>query len=86
MGVIITAMLCTMGSLVYSKSHKVRLCEICYMDENSVIVTHPNGLNYKYVHTDKEFAKEYNKGDMIKISFDELASWEKDYTINSIKY
>ena len=71
-----------MISLLMSVMCKTRECKVIAIRGNSIIVLHPNGLEYKYI-AEEDFS--INEGDIVNVSFNELKDWEKQYTINKIE-
>ena len=84
MGVITTLLVGTMWGALYTKTHRIRKCEVFAVSEDYITVIHPNGLDYKYYHYDDTLPNRVKEGDYIKVSFDELHDWEKYYAINGL--
>ena len=85
MGVITTLLVGTMGIGLYTKTHRIRECEVFSINEESITVIHPNGLDYMYYHYDDALPNRIQEGDYIEVSFDEMQDWEKYYRINGLK-
>lgn len=85
MGVITTLLVGTMWGTLYTKSHRIRECEVFSINEESITVIHPNGLDYMYYHYDDALPNRVKEGDYIEVSFDEMHDWEKYYSINELK-
>lgn len=66
---------------IWDKTHKTYICDINFVNDCIVYVEHPNGLEYK---VQVESQEEYENLLQAKVTFNELADWEKDYTINNI--
>lgn len=66
---------------VWNKTHKTYICDIKYVNECIVYVSHPNGNEYGVTVDSQEEYKNLLKA---KVTFNELTDWEKDYTINNI--
>ena len=84
-GVLTTLLVGTMWGALYTKTHRIRQCRVFAVSENSIIVTHPNGLEYKYYHYDNTLPNRIQEGDYIEVSFDELQDWEKYYIVNELE-
>lgn len=85
MGVITTLLVGTMWGTLYTKAHRIRQCRVFAVSEDSIIVTHPNGLEYKYYHYDDTLQNRVKEGDYIEVSFDEMQDWEKYYIVNGLE-
>lgn len=70
-----------LSGLWFGKLHRTREVEVVNCYNNIVTVQHPNGLTYKF---NSLCDNEYIKGQHIKVVFDELTDWEKDYRIVDI--
>ena len=67
---------------LYIKANKQRLCTIHSIEDNRIIVRHPNNKLYGFITDKPEFFKE----DMeITVIFDELTDWDKNYKIKGVK-
>lgn len=85
MSVITTLLVGTMWGTLYTKSHKIRECEVFSINEESITVIHPNGLDYMYYHYDDTLPNRVKEGDCIEVSFDEIQDWEKYYIVNGLE-
>ena len=82
---VIIAVIIALGCGVwFGKLHRTRECVITNVNDDnlSIIVQHPNGLEYGcYV----DCTENLDEGETIKVVFDELTEWEKNYRIKEIK-
>ena len=80
-GVLAIALLATASSVLWAKAHKTYICDINFVNDCIVYVTHPNGQEYG---VQVESQEEYKNLLQAKVTFNELTDWEKNYTINNI--
>ena len=73
--------ICGLSSLWFGKLRRTREVEVVTYVDNIVTVQHPNTLFY---HFETVETYECKRGDKIKVVFDELTDWEKDYKIVDI--
>ena len=66
----------------FGKLHRTREVEVVTCVDNIVTVQHPNTLFYQF---ETIGTYEYKQGDKIKVVFDEMTDWEKNYRIKEIK-
>lgn len=66
---------------LWSKSHKTYICNIDFVNDSIVYVTHPNGLEYGVVVENPEA---YQNENTAKVVFNQLTDWEKNYYIVDI--
>ena len=68
----------------FGKLHRTRECVVTNVSHDKLIVTvqHPNGLTYK---CNVDCTENISKGKMVKVVFDELTDWEKNYIAKEIK-
>ena len=68
----------------FGKLHRTRECVVTNVDNENLVVTvrHPNGWTYDYYTDCTENIKE---GETIKVVFDELTDWEKNYQVKGIR-
>jgi hypothetical protein len=69
-------------SPLYSKANKERVCTIHSIEDNRVIVRHPNNKLYSFITDKPEFFKEDIE---ITVIFNELTDWDKNYKIKGVK-
>ena len=74
-GMVIIALGC---GVWFGKLHRTREVEVVTCVDNIVTVQHPNTLFYQF---ETIGTYEYKQGDKIKVVFDELTDWEKNYRI-----
>lgn len=66
---------------LWNKTHKTYICDISFVNDSIVYVTHPNGLEYGVVVKNPEA---YQDGNTAKVVFNQLTDWEKNYYIVDI--
>lgn len=71
-----------LSTSMYLKTHKNRECKVIQEYDKWVTVLHPNGEVYDFFTDNTNL---YKKDTIIKVSFNELKSSKKDYTVNSVK-
>ena len=79
-GVIIIS--CSCGC-VLNKTHKVRECTVTNVNDSTLVITvqHPNGWTYDY---QADCTENISEGETIKVIFNELTDWEKNYSVVNI--
>lgn len=80
-GVLAIALLATASTMLWAKAHKTYICDINFINDYIVYVTHPNGNEYGVTVDSQE---EYKNLLQAKVTFNELTDWEKNYTISNI--
>ena len=68
-------------SFVYTKTNTVRECEVVSVFNDLITIVHPNGNTYKF-YTDNG---NFQKGERIKVVFDEMYEWDTQYVIKGVK-
>ena len=77
--IVITSLIITP---LYLKANKSRECVIHSVEDNTVVVRHPNNNLYSFTtDTPEQFKKET----VITVIFNELHDWDKEYTIKGVK-
>lgn len=68
----------------FGKLHRTRECIVTYVnDDNLTIrVQHPNGLEYG---CNVDCTENIDEDDIVKVVFDEMTEWEKNYRVKGIK-
>lgn len=82
---LVFAVVVTLGCGVYfGKLHRTRECIVTYVnDDNLTIrVQHPNGLEYG---CNVDCTENYDVGETIKVSFNEMTDWAKYFSIVDIE-
>ena len=69
---------CSLSTLWFGKLHRTREVEVVTCVDNIVTVQHPNTLFYQF---ETIGTYEYKQGDKIKVVFDEMTDWEKNYRV-----
>lgn len=79
--IVTVAMIC---GVWFGKLHRTRECIVTYVnDDNLTIrVQHPNGLEYG---CNVDCTENIDEGDIVKVVFDEMTEWEKNYRVKGIK-
>ena len=79
--IVTVAMIC---GVWFGKLHRTRECMVTYVnDDNLTIrVQHPNGLEYG---CNVDCTENLDVGETIKVVFDEMTEWEKNYRVKGIK-
>lgn len=75
---------CSLSSLWFGKLHRTRECIVTNVNHDRLIVTlqHPNGLAYDY---NVDCIENISKGEVVRVVFDELTDWEKNYRVKGIR-
>ncbi len=68
----------------FGKLHRTRECVVTNVNNENLIVTvrHPNGWTYDYY---ADCTENIEEGETIKVVFDELTDWEKNYQVKGIR-
>ena len=76
--------ICGLSSLWFGKLHRTRECIVTNVNHDRLIVTvqHPNGLTY---NCNVDCTGNISEGEVVKVIFDELTDWEKNYIAKEIK-
>lgn len=71
---------CSLSGLWFGKLHRTRECTVTNVSHDRLIVTvqHPNGMTYD---CKVDCIENINEGEVVKVVFDELTDWEKNYRI-----
>lgn len=71
------------SALWFGKMHRTRECVITNVNDNTLVITvqHPNGWTYNY---QADCTENLDEGEVIKVIFNEMTDWEKNYTIIDI--
>ena len=71
------------SALWFGKLHIIRECVVTNVSHDRLVVTvqHPNGWTYDY---QADCTENLDEGEKIKVIFNELTDWEKNYKISKI--
>jgi len=72
-----------LAAIWFGKIHRVRECTVTNVNDSTLVITvqHPNGWTYNY---QSDCTENLDEGEVIKVIFNELTDWEKNYTIIDI--
>lgn len=76
--------ICSLSYLWFGKLHRTRECVVTNVNDDNltIIVQHPNGLEYG---CNVDCTENFDEGEIVKVIFNELTDWEKNYRIKEIK-
>ena len=74
---------CGLSTLWYGKLHRTRECVVTNVSHDRLVVTvqHPNGWTYDCA---VDCTENLEEGEKIKVIFNELTDWEKNYSVIDI--
>ena len=80
---IVLVVLLTSSALWFGKLHRTRECIVTNVSHDRLIITvqHPNGWTYDY---QADCTENIEEGETIKVIFNELTDWEKNYSVIDI--
>lgn len=82
---IIAIVIITLGCGVwFGKLHRTRECVVTNVSHDRLVVTvqHPNGMTYG---CKVDCTENISEGETVRVVFDEMTDWEKNYRIKEIK-
>ena len=70
-------------SVWFGKIHRVRECTVTNVNDSTLVITvqHPNGWTYDY---QADCTENLYEGEVIKVIFNEMTDWEKNYSVIDI--
>ena len=71
------------SGIYFGKLHRTRECVVTNVSHDRLVVTvqHPNGWTYDYY---ADCTENITEGETIKVIFNELTDWEKNYSVINI--
>lgn len=68
----------------FGKFHRTRECVVTNVSHDELIVTvqHPNGITYD---CNVDCTENISEGEIVRVVFDEMTDWEKNYRIKEIR-
>lgn len=68
----------------FGKLHRTRECTVTNVSHDKLIVTvqHPNGMTYD---CNVDCTENISEGEVVRVVFDELTDWEKNYRAKEIR-
>ena len=67
---------------LYMKANRIRECAIYSIEDNIIVVRHPNDKLYSFTVNNPEL---FEEDTMITVIFDELTDWDKNYIAKGVK-
>lgn len=75
---------CSLSGLWFGKLHRTRDCIVTNVSHDRLVVTvqHPNGMTYD---CNVDCTENISEGEIVRVVFDEMTEWEKNYRVKELK-